>query len=902
MTVRILRNLLTTFDRPEHLPSLAEMTSNMIAMCAEKCYEWKETKQPQKKDTPRFSKPVREAYQNHIRICNEWRKAGRPTSNLHAAKMAKLDSQRKLQKLQREEEADKSKAQHDELMETHNKNVSDVCKKLKKLRGGQIKSTNIPEIETFLGWYRGDNVLEGFRANTEHLCNEKPESLETHFSEDFLSRCIEDMIIINELSEDEPLKIPHITIEKMKDIVMKKLKCNKACDIYKVTAEHIKYAGDEVLSILCILINRVIDDIQYLSAPEFKAAVASAIHKGKDKPKHHHKSYRLVRVCPLIGRIIDEHIRPMAVQLSKPLQSNNQYGFTENISYLMGALQRHEAQKHCIDKKKTFFGCSLDGDSAFELVCRTIQQRELYFSGESGQLSKYNSSCYQNTETCIKMNGKISKPLQENLGVGQGKIRSSDHYKIYINSVLETLDAADLGVNIGPINTGVSCVADDLYLLSDDQVKLQGLLDISQHYGQLYRIKYGANKTVVSVVGSKADMQYYEDIQPWVMDNLPVSVKEDNDHLDLIVSGISEEEKNIDLKIKKARGSLFKLLGPAFSYKSLISPALQIHLFRVFICPIARSGLAAMTLRTNHIQPLCAFQKKIIRGFLHLSDSAPIPSLFFLSGELPVEAKIHRDVFSLFHIIWSNPQTKIFQIVKYLLEHSPENSHTWSRHIRNLAIMYNVEDPLSCIQKSAPLKKDYNEYMLTSITVYHEKKLRKAASTNSKMTYLNVNLKGLNGRHHPALQGVSTTQGVSKMRAHIKMLCSDLYTYQMRAEYQGGSPHCRLCQQPSVNNENVENLEHIITECSAYSEVRDRLLKEMENLCKNSKSGFNFVDIRGNTTNLTQFILDCSSMNLPTRININDEICRKIFNLSRDLCYHIKKTRLQKLKNLESKP
>ena len=82
-------------------------------------------------------------------------------------------------------------------------------------------------------------------------------------------------------------------------------------------------------------------------------------------------------------------------------------------------------------------------------------------------------------------------------------------------------------------------------------------------------------------------MDYYQDIQPWVMDNLPVSVKEDNNHLGLIVSGNREEEKNIDLKKKKARGALFKLLGPAFSSKCLLSPAVQLHLFRTYVCPIA---------------------------------------------------------------------------------------------------------------------------------------------------------------------------------------------------------------------------------------------------------------------------------------------------------------------------
>ena len=47
----------------------------------------------------------------------------------------------------------------------------------------------------------------------------------------------------------------------------------------------------------------------------------------------------------------------------------------------MGALQRHECQKYAIDEKKTCFGLSLDGDSAFEVVDRDIQKRELFMAG-----------------------------------------------------------------------------------------------------------------------------------------------------------------------------------------------------------------------------------------------------------------------------------------------------------------------------------------------------------------------------------------------------------------------------------------------------------------------------------------------------------------------------------------
>ena len=111
-----------------------------------------------------------------------------------------------------------------------------------------------------------------------------------------------------------------------------------------------------------------------------------------------------------------------------------------------------------------------------------------------------------------------------------------------------------------------------------------------------------------------------------------------------------------------------------------VSPLVQIHLFRIFVCPVARSGLCAMTLRDNHLNPLSSFHRKVIRGFLHLSDRSPIPALFFLTGELPIVARLHRDIFSLFYNIWINPGTKIFKITKYC----PLNSQPREKFIRHV--------------------------------------------------------------------------------------------------------------------------------------------------------------------------------------------------------------------------
>jgi hypothetical protein len=189
-----------------------------------------------------------------------------------------------------------------------------------------------------------------------------------------------------------------MSLINLKDILYKKLKLGKAFDIFQLSVEHLRHAGDETQIQILRLLNLIIDNISYLSSPQLNTAVASVVYKGKDKPVTHHKSYRLVRVTPMLGRLIDEHIRPTFIATTKPTQNPNQYGFTENVTYLMGALQRHESEKYCLDMKKTFFGCSLDGDSAFEVVDREIQKRELYMAGVHGDYWQASHHSYNKYE------------------------------------------------------------------------------------------------------------------------------------------------------------------------------------------------------------------------------------------------------------------------------------------------------------------------------------------------------------------------------------------------------------------------------------------------------------------------------------------------------------------------
>ena len=546
--------------------------------------------------------------------------------------------------------------------------------------------------------------------------------------------------------------------------------------------------------------------------------------------------------------------------------------------------------------KRTFLGCSLDGDSAFEVVDRNIQTRELYFAGERGDFWQASHSSYQNSSTKIKMNGNLSRDIMESLGVKQGRNKSSDHYKIYIAPLLDTLDGADLGVWVGPVNVSVSGVADDVYLMADNQTKLQALLDIAEHYGRMYRIEYGASKTKITVVGSDIDRKYYDDISPWKMNQEEVKVVEDNEHLGQVVSGQNQEQKNVDLRIVKGRNCLFGLLGAGFAFKCFLSPVVKMHIYKTYVCPVLRSGLSSFALQSSQLEPLALFQRKLLKSILKLSSTAPTPAIHFLTGELPMEGKLHKDLFSIFFCVWNNPDTKIHEILKYLLKSSPDNSRTWAIHLKHLCTRYGLEDPLAYLNRDPPTKSFWKELVGTKIIAYFENKLRNYAEENSLMGYLNTFSCGLRGRHHPSLANMVTTWDVKKSRAHLKFLSGNYLTYKIKADQSGGSPRCRICETGAE-----ETVSHVISNCSALQLERQKILPDISKLCALTQNKINFEELLQSEEKLCQFILDPTSLNLTLRVNLQDKLVPAFFQLSRDFCHVMDKTRLRLLKELAEK-
>ena len=125
------------------------------------------------------------------------------------------------------------------------------------------------------------------------------------------------------------------------------------------------------------------------------------------------------------------------------------------------------------------------------------------------------------------------------------------------------------------------------------------------------------------------------------------------------------------------------------------------------------------------------------------------------------------------------------------------------------------------------------------------------------MKWFNVSLLGLRGKCHPLLNDVTTGHEVKKLRCQLKMLCGDLFTFSIRANQSGGSPHCRLCLAP------VEDLPHVISSCPELEEPRQSVTNGLEKLLVRSStqdtvsiSGEEFERLVADDELFTQFVVD----------------------------------------------
>ena len=117
----------------------------------------------------------------------------------------------------------------------------------------------------------------------------------------------------------------------------------------------------------------------------------------------------------------------------------------------------------------------------------------------------------------------------------------------------------------------------------------------------------------------------------------------------------------------------------------------------------------------------------------------------------------------------------------------------------------------------------------------------------------------------------------------------------MKSEQSGGSSVCRLCSVGSYKP--TESLSHVVGTCSALSDVRNMILQQISTLSSQSNTNINLQQM--SEDQLTQYILDPCSLNLPIRIHPDDPVIPELYKVCRDMCTAVDRVRWTKLRSLQ---
>ena len=177
LTDEALRHAAVFWEDPEATPLLCVLFSELLVKCADLSSETS-----LEKSTNRMERKSQKKSQNLskeetvlIKRFKEWKAAGKPRSRSNPIRISYVSARSNFQRARRYKDNLSFIFTNNELMRAEMSDRNIIYRKMKKLRG---KTAHIKPsyLDTPVGVYHGEDILEGFAADAEHLGRERGES------------------------------------------------------------------------------------------------------------------------------------------------------------------------------------------------------------------------------------------------------------------------------------------------------------------------------------------------------------------------------------------------------------------------------------------------------------------------------------------------------------------------------------------------------------------------------------------------------------------------------------------------------------------------------------------------------------------------------------------------------
>ena len=293
--------------------------------------------------------------------------------------------------------------------------------------------------------------------------------------------------------------------EKELEMVINSLKNGKAPGHDNVTSECIKQGGYPLVRCITRLFN-IMTKLEYIPK-QFKQGLLIPIPKGT-KNQSYQDNYRGITLLTVISKMYEKCFMSRVEKWAKDkgVIIDIQGAIKEKCSSIhTGWMVKEVIAERDGKDKNTHLGL-LDIRKAFDTIWQDGVFFRLYEAGIRGKAWRILRRLYDGFVCKVKLAGGLSEEVKALRGLHQGAPCSMFLFALFINELLEDLQAVYPGIKMCGIVINCMAFADDIVLIASCKTDLQYLFDISFKFSSQWQFEFNASKCMVLCFG--------EDTQP----------------------------------------------------------------------------------------------------------------------------------------------------------------------------------------------------------------------------------------------------------------------------------------------------------------------------------------------------------------------------------------------------
>ena len=487
----------------------------------------------------------------------------------------------------------------------------------------------------------------------------------------------------------------------------------------------------------------------------------------------------------------------------------------------MAALCVTEAICESIDNKQTLYTVSLDAQKAFDVVSHDILFQKLAKDDVPRGVVAAIMDLYTDAEEQVYWNGVMSEPYSVQQGVRQGAVLSTELYKLYINSLLDQLDAQQMGIVIGSSQVGSPTCADDVLLMATNLQGCQQMLDEAALYADRHHYSLHPSKSIMAVFNSGCRSS----TQPLLLKDQPMKIVTTFSHLGITRDTASTSMSTcIRERTQLGQKTVYSLMHIGLHGGHGLNPAASLKVIDTYVLPRMMYCLEATKLTTKDTEQLEVYHRGLLKDIQSLPKHTASEAVYLLLGTLPTTAVIHTSMMGLAgSIARLSPDHPLHQLAIRQLLIKNDSSKSWFVGLRKVADKYNI--PVIQYMNSPWEAQRWKNQVKKAITAQWLDRLTEGKALKSSLKYLKTCTTEL--QTHPIWKFAgSDPRNLAHAAYRAKMLTGSyiLQTSLGRANQHQVDTTCQLCREAE------EDMPHFLLHCPSLETTRAPLVAKIDNI------------------------------------------------------------------------